>query len=41
MSAKPSLRERSLLTPKQGVDVAALFKVLANDTRLRLLHALV
>jgi ArsR family transcriptional regulator, lead/cadmium/zinc/bismuth-responsive transcriptional repressor len=38
---KPSLRERSLLSPEQALDLVALFKVLANDTRLRLLHAIV
>jgi DNA-binding transcriptional ArsR family regulator len=30
-----------LLTSEQGAELAAVFKVLANDTRLRLLHALV
>ena len=39
--AKPSLKERPLLTPIQAGGLAAVFKVLANDTRLRLLHALV
>jgi ArsR family transcriptional regulator, lead/cadmium/zinc/bismuth-responsive transcriptional repressor len=38
---KPSLKERPLLTPIQAGGLAAVFKVLANDTRLRLLHALV
>ncbi len=38
---KPSLEERLLLSPKQALELTALFKVLANDTRLRLLHALV
>ena len=38
---KPSLKERPLLTPTQAGGLAAVFKVLANDTRLRLLHALV
>jgi DNA-binding transcriptional ArsR family regulator len=38
--AKPALRERPLLTYAQAGDLAVLFKVLANDTRLRLLHAL-
>jgi DNA-binding transcriptional ArsR family regulator len=37
---KPALRERPLLTYAQAGDLAVLFKVLANDTRLRLLHAL-
>jgi DNA-binding transcriptional ArsR family regulator len=40
-STKPSLKERPLLTPIQAGGLAAVFKVLANDTRLRLLHALV
>ncbi len=38
---KPALKNRPLLTPIQAGGLAALFKVLANDTRLRLLHALV
>lgn len=33
--------ERPLLTPVQACGLADLFKVLANDTRLRLLHALI
>ncbi|MES2794071.1 MAG: metalloregulator ArsR/SmtB family transcription factor [Planctomycetota bacterium] len=33
--------ERALLSPIQAGGLAAVFKVLANDTRLRLLHALV
>ena len=32
---------RPLLSPIQAGGLAAVFKVLANDTRLRLLHALV
>ena len=36
----PSLAGRPLLTPVQAGGLAAVFKVLANDTRLRLLHAL-
>ncbi len=40
-SPKPSLKERPLLSPIQAGGLAAVFKVLANDTRLRLLHALV
>src|SRR5438067_13739953 len=39
--SKPPLRERPLLSPIQAGGLAAVFKVLANDTRLRLLHALV
>lgn len=38
---QPSLRKRPLLSPIQAGGLAAVFKVLANDTRLRLLHALV
>ena len=37
---KPDIRQRPLITPGQAVDLMILFKVLANDTRLRLLHAL-
>jgi ArsR family transcriptional regulator, lead/cadmium/zinc/bismuth-responsive transcriptional repressor len=37
---KPALQDRPLLTPKQAGALAMLFKMLANDTRLRLLHAL-
>jgi DNA-binding transcriptional ArsR family regulator len=37
----PTLKDRPLLTPIQAGGLAAVFKVLANDTRLRLLHALV
>ncbi|HEV3436260.1 MAG TPA: metalloregulator ArsR/SmtB family transcription factor, partial [Gemmata sp.] len=39
--SKSSLKERPLLSPIQAGGLAAVFKVLANDTRLRLLHALV
>jgi DNA-binding transcriptional ArsR family regulator len=35
------LKQRALLSPIQAGGLAAVFKVLANDTRLRLLHALV
>lgn len=38
---KPDLAQRPLLNPGQATALMALFKVLANDTRLRLLHALV
>lgn len=38
---KPSLEERPLLSPEQSLELVTLFKVLANDTRLRLLHAIV
>ena len=36
--AKAGLQQRALMTPRQAIDVEALFAVLANDTRLRLLH---
>ncbi len=39
-SPKPSLAARNLITPEDAMDLMSLFKVLANDTRLRLLHAL-
>ena len=39
-SPKP-LRDRPMLSPIQAGGLAAVFKVLANDTRLRLLHALI
>ena len=35
---KESLRERLLLSIEQAIEVEALFEVLANDTRLRLIH---
>ncbi len=38
---KPVLEKRRLITADQAGDLMGLFKVLANDTRLRLLHALV
>src|SRR5437868_4323636 len=38
---KPALKDRPLLSPVQAGGLAAVFKVLANDTRLRLRHALV
>ncbi len=37
---KPALAERRLLSSKQARELMGVFKVLANDTRLRLLHAL-
>lgn len=39
-SPKPTLKERPLITPKQAAELMGLFKILANDTRLRILHAL-
>lgn len=41
VSQKPSLRQRSLLSLEEAAEVRALFTILANETRLRLLHALV
>ena len=38
---RPVLKDRPLLSFVQGVKVAALFKLLGNDTRVRLLHHLV
>ena len=38
---RPLLKQRPLLSPVQAGGLQAVFKVLANDTRLRLLHALV
>lgn len=40
-TARPALQDRPLLSPIQAGGLAAVFKVLANDTRLRLLHSLV
>ena len=37
---KPTLRKRPLIDERLSSELAAVFKVLANDTRLRLLHAL-
>ncbi len=37
---KPKLEERPLVTAAQSKELMELFKILANDTRLRLLHAL-
>lgn len=38
---QPAVGSRPLLSPAQGRELAGVFGVLANDTRLRLLHALV
>src|SRR5947209_9347356 len=35
------LKDRPLLSPIQACGLASVFKILANDTRLRLLHALI
>ena len=37
---KPALRRRPLINADEAAAAASVFKVLANDTRLRLLHAL-
>jgi ArsR family transcriptional regulator, lead/cadmium/zinc/bismuth-responsive transcriptional repressor len=41
ITGKLPIHARPLLTPGQAIEVVALFQVLANDSRLRLLHALV
>jgi DNA-binding transcriptional ArsR family regulator len=38
---KPELQKRPLITLEEGNELAGIFKILSNDTRLRLLHALV
>lgn len=35
-----ALEERELLTGSQAAELAGIFKLLANDSRLRMLHAL-
>ena len=35
------LEDRPLLSPRQAAEMAVVFKILASDTRLRLLHALI
>ncbi len=39
-AGKPALADRPLITADQAGEVVGLFKVLASDSRLRLLHAL-
>ncbi|HXH83486.1 MAG TPA: metalloregulator ArsR/SmtB family transcription factor [Candidatus Tectomicrobia bacterium] len=39
-SPKPALEERPLIDDLQAAALRGLFKILANDTRVRLLHAL-
>jgi DNA-binding transcriptional ArsR family regulator len=39
-AGKPALADRPLISGRQATDLVVLFKVLGNDTRLRLLHAL-
>jgi DNA-binding transcriptional ArsR family regulator len=41
MEKDPPLQDRALLAPQEAEALAELFKVVANGTRLRLLHALV
>ena len=38
---KLQVEERPLLTPAEAGELAGVFKILAGDTRLRLLHALI
>lgn len=38
---KPVLAKRHLISPAQAAQLMNLFKMLASDTRLRLIHALV
>jgi DNA-binding transcriptional ArsR family regulator len=40
-SSRPPLADRPLLSFVEAVKVMALFKVLANDTRIRILHHIV
>ena len=40
VTGKPVIQERPLLTADQATGIVVLFKVLANDSRLRMLHAL-
>jgi ArsR family transcriptional regulator, lead/cadmium/zinc/bismuth-responsive transcriptional repressor len=39
-AGKPALRERPLMKQTQADELVRLYKVLANDARLRILHAL-
>ena len=39
-AAKPKLRDRPLISGRQAAECSGLFKILASETRLRLLHAL-
>jgi len=38
---QPELAARPLISVEQALGLAAIFKLLANDTRIRLLHALI
>lgn len=40
-SSLTSLRQQRLLNPVQAAGMASLFKVLASETRIRILHALI
>ncbi|MCB2141400.1 metalloregulator ArsR/SmtB family transcription factor [bacterium] len=40
-SPKPRVQERPLLSSEKASEVVGLYKIFANETRLRLLHALV
>lgn len=40
-SPKPNLKERDLVDSEQAGQLEELFKVLGNDTRIRLLHVLI
>jgi len=40
-SEKPSIETRPLLSPKQSAGLEGLFKVLGNQTRLKMLHAMI
>ncbi len=40
-SVKPSIEARPLLSLKQSAGLEGLFKVLGNQTRLRMLHAMI
>ncbi len=37
---KPEPRQRPLIDPRRAAELSRLFKMFANDTRLRLLHAI-
>ena len=37
---QPKLCERPLISPEEATELSTLFKIFANDNRLRLLHAM-
>lgn len=41
LPAAGALKQRTLLSPIQAGQLSGLFKILANDTRLRMLHELI